>query len=139
MYWDLSFMKHWVFLSSLEVLLRTIDPYLWISDSKWRIFLTYLGTSSKWRDFLPFQKTLNQRPPFSPIFFLGFIPIFIQDKFRLQIRDDPSSNVGKPSNINYLLGHQRASWWNTKHGTASNSYTGPHLQGHETLATNWLI
>jgi len=55
------------FLSSLEVLLRTTDPYLWIPDSEWRIFLTYLGTSSKWREFLPFWKPLNRRPPFPPI------------------------------------------------------------------------
>jgi len=55
------------FLSSLEVLLRTTDPYLWISNSKWRIFLTYLGISSKWHEFLLFRKPPNRRPPFSPI------------------------------------------------------------------------
>jgi len=60
------------FLSSLEVLLRTTDPYLWISDSRWRIFLTYLGTSSKWREFLPFRKPPNRRPPFFPLFRFRF-------------------------------------------------------------------
>jgi len=90
LYWDLSIMKQWVFISSLEVLLRTTGPYLWIFDSKWQIFLTYLGTSSKWRDFNPFRKTPNWRPPFSPIFVLGFILIFIRGKFHLQIRDDPT-------------------------------------------------
>ena len=62
------------FLSSLEVLLRTTDPYLWISNSKWQIFLTYLGISSKWHEFLSFRKPPNRRPPFSP-FVLGLIPI----------------------------------------------------------------
>ena len=69
------------FLSSLEVLPRTTDPYLWISDSEWRIFLTYLGTSSKWREFLPFRKPPNRHPPFPPPFVLGFIPIFVLDEF----------------------------------------------------------
>ena len=67
------------FLSSLEVLPRTTDPYLWISDSKWRIFLTYLGISPKWREFLSFRKPPNRHPPFSP-FVLGFIPIFFRIK-----------------------------------------------------------
>ena len=69
------------FLSSLEVLLKTIDPYLWISDSKWRIFLTYLGISFKWRDFLPFRKNPQSTSSFFPLFVLGFIPIFVLDEF----------------------------------------------------------
>jgi len=56
------------FLSSLEVLLQTTDPYLWISDSKWRIFLTYLGTSSRWRDFLPFCKNPQSTSSIFPFF-----------------------------------------------------------------------
>ena len=84
------------FLSSLEVLLRTTDPYLWISDSKWQIFLTYLGTSSKWRDFIPFREPPNRRPPFSP-FVLGFIPILVLDEFPPQIRDVPSSSRNQSS------------------------------------------
>jgi len=69
------------FLSSLEVLPRTTDPYLWISDSKWRIFLTYLGISSKWRDFLPFRKNPQSTSSIFPLFVLGFIPIFVLDEF----------------------------------------------------------
>jgi len=69
------------FLSSFEVLVRTTDPYLWVSDSKWRIFLTYLGISSKWRDFLPFGKKPQSTSTIFPLFVLGFIPIFILDEF----------------------------------------------------------
>ena len=69
------------FLSSLEVLLRTTDPYLWISDSKWRIFLTYLEISSKWCDFLPFRKNPQSTSSIFPLFVLGFIPIFVLDEF----------------------------------------------------------
>jgi len=69
------------FLSSLEVLLKTTDPYLWISDSKWRIFLTCLGTFSNWSDFLPFRKNPQSTYSIFSIFVLGFIPIFVLDEF----------------------------------------------------------
>jgi len=69
-----------IFLSSLKVLPRTIDPYLWIFDSEWRIFLTYLGTSSKWLEFLPFRNPQIDILHFPP-FVLGFITIFVLDEF----------------------------------------------------------
>jgi len=68
--WRFELYENLSFFSSLEVLLRTTDPYLWISDSKWRIFLTYLGTSSKWREFLPFRKPPNRRLHSSPFHFM---------------------------------------------------------------------
>jgi len=51
----------------------------------------------------------------------------------------PPRNEEKLSSIHDLLGHLQASLWNTQHGTTSDAYTGPHLQVHETLATNGLI
>jgi len=51
----------------------------------------------------------------------------------------PPRNEEKPSSTHDLLGHPRTSWWNTQHGTALSVYTDPHLQSHETLATNGLI
>jgi len=47
--------------------------------------------------------------------------------------------VEKLSSTHDVLRHLWASWWNTQHGTTSDAYTGPHLQGYETLATNVLI
>jgi len=69
--WDIfvvkfEYMKIWIFLSSLEVLLWTTDPYLWISDSKWQIFLTYLRISTKWCGFLLFNISIDLTSPLFP-------------------------------------------------------------------------
>ena len=88
------------FLSSLEVLLITTDPYLWISNSKWRIFLTYIAISSKWHEFLLFCNSIDSTSsvfPFVDFRSRGFVPISVQDVFHPQIRDDPSSSGNQSS------------------------------------------
>jgi len=79
------------FLSSLEVLLRTTDPYLWIFDSKLQIFLTYLGISSKWREFLPVPKT----PKSTSSIFLIRSRVHTQIRFRSNFYPNPKQSFIK--------------------------------------------
>jgi len=88
------------FLSSHKVLLRTTNPYLWIFDSKWRIFLTYLGTSSKWRDFIPFRKNPQIDVLHFPPFRFRVHTHFRSRRISSQIRDDPSSS-GNQSSVGF--------------------------------------
>jgi len=58
------FMKQWVF-SQVSRFSLELPVFIFDSMIQWRIFLTYLGTSSKWHDSLPFRKTPNRSPSFT--------------------------------------------------------------------------
>jgi len=76
-----EFYENLSFLSSLEVLLRTTDPYLWISDSSGGSSSLILESPPSGVISFRSAKTPNRRPPFFPLFVLGFIPIFVLDEF----------------------------------------------------------
>jgi len=91
-------MKQRVFLSSLEVLLRTINPYLESPIQN--------GESSSLILERPPSDMISYRSAKPPIDVFHFLPFLFETNFHLQIRDDPSSLGGNDNKKFFFKMHQ---------------------------------